>query len=523
MKRVGLVFALALSVLVPACSSGNEDLDDADYQLAAGPGTVYVSGVAGESISARATTFTLTFSTPARVETRSGGKVVILSGRSSRNIASMFSYVPDDAFGEVVLKSPRTFDVILREGHELNTMLSGMPLRLGIDTATGTPTHFEAALHFGATFGALAGDSHLRVSEVVPVLVGADAETLVYRASITTTITPQSITVAGATTTKRSARKYDADFDYGALFATASASTPVSFVAQYASPATTTAKPILGLRALGLTVKTIDEAWPITCAAAVKSCIARITKASGTDFGECARARDVETCKNEEPPPPANVVAAEKRIEADIKAQTGVVYDTSVGTLTPDGSRSLALAFLPRGGSAVWALTQTTIALDHFESLPSFTDSSLIQRFETQLPNLGWIGAKIVAHGMTTGGQPIWQFVVDKNGTKSTLEVQATSATTSVLVPFAYDAQAFRELAGHLLLGHALAMAKNAGIYATLEVYLRVSELTATDETFILTNDVNEAHLTGSNVWGDNAITVTIDKTTGATTVTDQN
>jgi len=526
-RRFLLASVLGLGALASGCAADTDDLGETEDQLVSPP-VVSVDGVPGSALVVRAGVLQLTFAGPAKVETRGAEQVLVLSGRTNRNVASVRSFVPDDAFGEVVMKGPRSFDVVLRGGHEINTVLSGLPLGLAIEATTGSPRSYQAALELGAVFGPETGDTKLRVDEIVPVAAGTAADPLRYRARIETTATPTAITLdtlaAGTTVLKRSARRYDADLTFAAFLPTTFAASPVTFTAAYTSgPARTEARPVVGLRRLGLTTKTIEESFPRTCAAAVRTCVQRIARANGTDFGECGRYREVQACQNEEPPPPADTRRAETRIEADILAQTGVSYDTSILTQATTNGRTLALAALPRGGSAEFSLTATTIGLERFEARPQFLDTSLVSRFQAQLASLGHAGAAIVAHGMTQGGQPLWHFVIDERGTRSTLAVLATSATTSQLVGYTYDERAFRELAGHLLVRDTVAMASQAGLYAELEVYLRASRILATDAGFALSTAGNTVSLTATRVWGDLAVTVSVDRTTGQVRVAHEN
>ncbi len=526
-RRFLLASVLTLGALGSGCAVDTEELGETEDELISPP-TVQVEGTPGASIAVRAGILSVTFAGPVKVEERGGERVLVLAARTNRNVSSVSSFVPDDAFGEVVIKGKRSFDVVLRGGHEINTVLSGLPLGLVIECESGTPRRYEAALHFAGTFGAATGDTKLRVGEIVPVLAGTPEEALRYRANIETTATPSAVAVdtlaAGTTVIKRSARRYDADLTFSAFFPTTYASTPVTFTATYAAgPAKTQARPVLGLRKLGLTTKTIEQAWPTTCASAVRTCVQRITRANGSDFGECGRYREVQTCQNEEPPPPADTRKAETRIEADVLAKTGVTYDTSILTQSTSNGRTVALAAFPRGGSAEFSLTSSAVTLERFVSRPQFLDTSHVARFQAQLASLGHAGATIIASGMTQGGRPLWHFVIEKAGVRSTIAVEATSATTSQIVPFVYDERAFRELSGHLMVRDTVTMAAQAGLYAELEVYLRSSQILATDAGRALSSAGNVSSLTATRVWGDIAVTVSIDRTTGATTVEQEN
>ena len=160
-------------------------------------------------------------------------------------------------------------------------------------------------------------------------------------------------------------------------------------------------------------------------------------------------------------------------------------------------------------------------------------DGFLVERFERQLRTKhGMAGAKIVAHGKTADMLPLWHFVVDHAGARKTVALQATSESASVIVPFVYDLAAFREMAGHLVVNHAIAMAAPSGAYAELEVYLRAMEKignpaglvnVALADSPVGFLPATETQLAVSSIWGDNAVYVTIVRATGATRSADFN
>ncbi len=71
----------------------------------------------------------------ARVENNQ--KVWVMEGTASRDLSEAFSFVPDDGFGEARLTGARTFEVVLVDGSELNTILSGLKLLVKL-TPTGS-------------------------------------------------------------------------------------------------------------------------------------------------------------------------------------------------------------------------------------------------------------------------------------------------------------------------------------------------------------------------------------------------
>ena len=534
MLRPSALLLLLLASALPACTASpatGDDVDQSDSDLSGDLSSVADADANGR-VSVRAGVLTLTFDGAGRFETRGGERSLVLTGTSSRNLKEVRSFVPDDAFGQTTLTGPRTFEIALRGGHEINSILSGLPLGLAIVTQNGSPARYEAALTLGARLvGADVPRLHV-VPEVRPVSAGADADPLRYRSRLELTSTPESVTVAGATVSRRSAQRYDIDWTYDAFAGSfaAPAPAPVTIVAKLASGTSTlTATVALSVVRLGLTTKTIEQTWPAVCQSRVRSCIAR-----GASLAECGSFREVQLCKNADPPPIAGIAQAEARIRADVLAKTGVAWAPGVLSIRADGARNIALTALGRGGSAEFAIGPgAAVSLLRFVARPSFADTSVVQRFEPQLhQDLGLPTARIVATGKNAGPAPLWQFVVDQGGARSTIALEATSANTSALRPFTYDVEAFRGMASALVVEHGISLVQQAGVYAELEVYLRAMtklatasglEPVAAGDSPVGFDAAKEVQLVVHSLWGDVAVYVTIVRATGAIRVADFN
>jgi len=528
-----LFFSLLLASAVSGCAaapaSAPEDVEETTSDLSGA--TVLSDADPTGRVRVRAGVLTLGFDGPGRFETRAGERVFVITGTSSRNLSDIRSFVPDDAFGRTTLTGPRSFEIVLREGHETNSILSGLPLGLAIVTRNGTPGRYEAAVTLGARLVGVDVPRLHVVPEVRPVSAGPDAEPLRYRARLELTSTPEAVTVAGATVSARSPRRYDIDWTYDAL-ARSFAPAPVAIVAKLPSGTSTlTANVALSVVRLGLTTTTIEQAWPALCQPSVRSCISR---AASSDLAACGSYREVESCKNGDPPPVASIAMAEARIRADVLAKTGVTWVPGVTDVRADGARSVALVALGRGGSAEFAIGPgDAVSLLRFVARPSFADTSVVQRFEPQLrQTLGLPTARIVATGKNAGPAPLWQFVIEQASGRSTIALEATSATTSTLRPFTYDVEAFRGMAGALVVERGIAMAQQAGVYAELEVYLRAMtklstaaglEVVSPDDSPVGFDPAKEVQLAVYGVWGDNAVFVTIVRATGTIRVEDFN
>ncbi|MBX3187483.1 MAG: hypothetical protein KF819_10735 [Labilithrix sp.] len=516
-----LLFVLfgALAVAPVGCAAPIEE-EAAEAEGAITADTTLVDADASGVARAQVNGITMTFDAAARIDVANGRRVLVVPGRVSRNVDAMRSFVPDDAFGEVRMRGPRSFDLVLRGDHEINTVLSGLPLWLSIETSSGAIRRYEAAVHLGARLHGFAGPTSIRIGDVRPVSAGNAGDALRYRLDVTTTKTYPTLTVAGAEPRRLSARKWLFDWTYGGV-------APVleqrSFAVSASPSETTTSKVEIRVKKLGLTTKTAESQWTATCEASVRRCIAR-----AADLGECGSYRQVSTCQNEEPPPDPGTASIERKVAADILAKTGRRYAASVLTTRTEAGKTIALIALPRGGSAEW-IVAPTVSLSKLVSRPEFKDTWQVARFEGQLRSQhGMPGATIVAHGTPAGGAPRWHFVVDRAGARSTVALEATSATTSNVIPYVYDEAAFRGLAGHLVVDRALAVAAQAGPYAELEVYLSTSamlavangmELVAPADSPVGFDPATEVQLAAYSVWGDLAFFVTVARATGATRV----
>ena len=198
---------LALLCLAVGCASVDADLDAPDQVTLDGG---KADGAAGE-LRVRAADLTLWMDVAARAEERDGRAVWILDGRTSRNLVAVSSFVPDDGFGRARVLSPRRFEVEL-DAQELNSLLSGLRLFVGLEVA-GVDAGYTAALRLQPRFARFAGSPELRVAtQLAPVFDGG----LVYRGKVTSSLDGHLL-VEDAEATATGARRWDVDFEFGAL------------------------------------------------------------------------------------------------------------------------------------------------------------------------------------------------------------------------------------------------------------------------------------------------------------------
>lgn len=301
-------FLASLALLAPAlgCLA-------TDGEPPSGPTTVFVGedsdGKRDTTQGDRSATvqgFTLTMNAHATVGVSGGAQLVTIKGTASRNLTSVFSYVPDDAFGEAVLTGSRTFVIRLDEPHEINTLLSGTPILVSIDTASGTPNHFDAAVTLGARFARFEGTTRIVVDPVIrPIYVNDPADPLRYRGRFTTTSTHANpeVTAADAgdpVVTQRGPLETTFDWQFAPFSLAYDPPTdPLTFRATFfnAPPAISTKRAGIDLKVvrLGLTTDDPYEAFPApSCTEAVATCM--LADPDAEDFAACGDYRDVRAC-----------------------------------------------------------------------------------------------------------------------------------------------------------------------------------------------------------------------------------
>jgi hypothetical protein len=229
----------------------------------------------------------------------------IIEGTASRDLSGVFSFVPDDAFGEARLTGARSFEVALDDGHELNSILSGLKLLVKL-TPQGSMKSVTAGIDLEPRFMSMKGSTRIIVvPEVRPVYARGG---LTYRGraraasgTLTTVSTPDAATINVALRTA-GLGEYDVDFSYDnlalALDVPGRNADQVEFTGQ-----STTGQIRTKLSVLGVTVKTLAlttddpyQVWPSArCPTAVRACL-NATPVGATDFGDCGSYREVNAC-----------------------------------------------------------------------------------------------------------------------------------------------------------------------------------------------------------------------------------
>ncbi len=281
---------LFVAVSVAACAGEEADEED---DGAPGPATAEVSGD-GKADSAelrvRAGNLTLWIEPDATFAVEDGEPILTVRGRTSRNLAEVSSWVPDDAFGEVEQTGPRTIVLRLRGGHEINSILSGLPIFLAFETVWGAVHHHEARLVLSPRLSAVQGDGFHLDDFIRPIFVRDDTDPLRYRLGVTYEVGPVSASPGAPAVSDDTDDIVAIDWTY-AGFEEVLAQGAVTVEA---GPDGASQTSIVAVRAidLGMTIEDPRDVWPSpTCTDLVAECVA-----ATDDLGDCGDYRDVAPC-----------------------------------------------------------------------------------------------------------------------------------------------------------------------------------------------------------------------------------
>jgi len=230
---------------------------------------------------------------------------LIIEGRASRDLADAMSWIPDDAFGEVVMKTKRKFEVVFDEPHELSTVLSGTPIYLSLTGTSGTPRTYNVRFAVEPRFADFKGSSAIFVRDaVLPVFVRDGATDLRFRglSSVSGASTGFSVTNdddSEPTVTREDDTRYT--FDWAPTKLTL-AMTPTTDVLTFSAffggnrKASKTARlfPMVSKLAITSGDPYDDLVIEPTCNDTTRACIADANGAD--DLGACGVYRDVRVC-----------------------------------------------------------------------------------------------------------------------------------------------------------------------------------------------------------------------------------
>jgi hypothetical protein len=302
-----------------------------------------------------------------------------LEGRISKDLKEVFAFVPDDAFCSAKTLSARRFEVSCETGHELNTVLSGLPLLLTLTPKSGAPA--TGALWFAPVFGHFSGGTGIYVtSAVTPIWYGGE---LLYRGHATLASGLSGLNVftdedggafifpPGGSGSKV---RFDWSYDQLALALTH----PVHFASSDAQGKSIRKDAALDARIvkIGLTSGDAETAFGESCSPKVQACLAKLP--GWLDTESCGAYRAVQRCGGTPPltaPSPAKLVS-------DFRSFLGGYYAQHGADLS--GANTLAQA-------------RAAVAADHFERItaedgdPNAHDLSTVAVFRH--PDVVWPGS----------------------------------------------------------------------------------------------------------------------------------
>lgn len=280
--------ALSLTALVALVSCGNPDIvTEAPHGEWAEDG----SALKGDEVKVAVSGMTVWLRTSATQELRDDRAVWIVRGRTSVNLESAFSYVPDDGFGEAKVLSPRTFEVALQSVYsgELNTLLSGFPLFVRLVQPGGKNATLRFVLE--PRFVDITGSAQLWLTAALKPIYVNDAG-LTYRGKLRAA-SLGTVTGAKVSTRAGTQDEWNLDFTYDAVVAAASGSGVEVMVGDQTKHAN------LKLAVAGLEIDRTEDAyerWPtLTCTAAVQACL-NAAGAQAPDYEACGSYRQVDRC-----------------------------------------------------------------------------------------------------------------------------------------------------------------------------------------------------------------------------------
>ncbi|RKH57941.1 hypothetical protein D7W81_30100 [Corallococcus aberystwythensis] len=244
----------------------------------------------------------LSFETLGTFEQRDGVRALVIRATANRYLADVLSFVPDDAFGDANIISERRFEIVLHEGHELNTMLSGLPLFVKVTTNTGTPRSYTARIVVAPRFFDFRGSSGIWIDEAVtPRYVVQGNDNLLYRghASVSGYTDWLTVTAPDGIPSVYGRPNYKLDWTYTKLHEAIDPHTvPLNFSAGGDNGATMqkTARLVARVTEFALTDGDAYDVWPsLPCDPVVSACY-HSRPAGTTDFSQCGTYRQVLRC-----------------------------------------------------------------------------------------------------------------------------------------------------------------------------------------------------------------------------------
>lgn len=216
------------------------------------------------------------------------GDLIVLSGRTSRNITDGRAFIFDDIYGDFAQRSARTFEVTWPVS-TARGVIDGVNLFTGLSFGS---RHLTARVVVRPRLTAITGALTM-TSEITPVIV---AGRIVYRVKGRSTKALTAVTASAGIARLVDATHFEIDLDFDQATQTA----PLVVDATSAT-GTLSARATLGMyvRYFGATTGDVETVYPSpTCTAERQSCLAALP--DGTlDLGSCGPALLVQACRGQ--------------------------------------------------------------------------------------------------------------------------------------------------------------------------------------------------------------------------------
>jgi hypothetical protein len=242
----------------------------------------------------------LSFETLGTFEVRNGVRSLIIRATANRYLSDVYSFVPDDIFGTASIISERRFEIALAEGHELNTVLSGLPLFVSVHTNTGTPRSYTARIVIAPRFFDFRGSTGIWIQEEVnPLYVVQGNTNLLYRGRASANSDWLSVIAPDGMPSVNGRPNYRLDWGYPGIYQAIDPHTvPFTFSAgaDNGVEMEKTARLVARVTEFALTDGDAYDVWPTPpCDPAVYTC-SHSAPTGTTDFGHCGTYRQVLRC-----------------------------------------------------------------------------------------------------------------------------------------------------------------------------------------------------------------------------------
>lgn len=174
--------AASAAIFITACATGGALEGEDETPLYAGAGeTIDIDDAKaddGSEIRVRAEGLSVWIRPVIQVREESGEDRLIIRGRASRNLASAFSFVPDDPLGTATVVGRRGFEIVL-SSHEASSLVSGLPLFVSLDAPGAPHDTYVVQIRGRVQLTHFVGSPNIRVdSSMMSVVAGTE---LVYR------------------------------------------------------------------------------------------------------------------------------------------------------------------------------------------------------------------------------------------------------------------------------------------------------------------------------------------------------